>query len=283
MRVPDEVLQCVCFICVKSGDVYRYGGTGFFVSVPSEMYPKARYVYLITAKHCIEKAQQYGNLYLRLNKVDGKADMVKVEAKWLYSDREASDVAVLRFPSLRHVFQYKHIAEDMFATEERIEKQGIGVGDDLVITGLFTERYGNQRNIPIVRSGVIAAMPDEPLEDIDTGLEYNAYLAEVRSIGGLSGSPVFVFLGPARSLKGKITISQKIYLLGLVRGHWDIRHRGQPLGFTEDELQAVNMGIAIITPFQDALEIINGEELVRERKQADRQQAKSREPTEDTE
>lgn len=283
MRVPDEVLQCVCFLCVKDGDVYRYGGTGFFVSVPSEMYPKDRYVYLITAKHCIEKAQQYGNLYLRLNKVDGKAGMVKVEGEWLYSDREASDVAVMLFPSLKYIFQYKHIATNMFADKEVIEEQGIGVGDDLVITGLFTERCGNQRNIPIVRSGVIAAMPDEPLEDKDTGLEYNAYLAEVRSIGGLSGSPVFVFLGPARSLKGKITLSQRIYLLGLVRGHWDIRRRGQTLDFTEDELQAVNMGIAIITPFQDALEIINGKELVRERKKMDRQQTKSRAPSKDTE
>ncbi len=150
-----------------------------------------------------------------------------------------------------------------------------------MIAGLFTEHYGNQQNLPIVRSGIIAAMPTEPLEDTTTGLEYYAYLAEVRSIGGLSGSPVFVFLGPARTYQKKVTLSRKVYLLGLVRGHWDIKHHRQPLDFGMDELQEVNMGIATITPFQDALEIINSEELVKARRHFDKEQAKSKAPTKD--
>jgi len=65
-------------------------------------------------------------------------------------------------------------------------------------------------------------------------------------------------------------LSQKIYLLGLVRGHWDIRHKGQPLDFTQDELEAVNMGIAVITPIQEVWKIIGSEELVKERRQLDK-------------
>ena len=283
MRMPDEVLQCVCFLCVKDRGRYHYGGTGFFVSIPSEKYPKDySFVYIVTAKHCIERAKQYGNLYLRLNKVDGKADFFEMKDEWYYSDNESSDAVVLPWPQLSHIFKYKYISRDMFMTDERIKEEGIGVGDEIVITGLFTQRFGNQRNIPIVRSGVISAMPDEPLEDPNSGLEYYAYLAEVRSIGGLSGSPVFLYLGPARVYQKKITLSWKIHLLGLVRGHWDIKDKEQPLDFTHDELQAVNMGIGTITPIQDVAEILDSEELVKIRRQVDKEQSKSKEPTEDT-
>ena len=283
MRVPDEVLECVCFLCVKdqNKNTYQYGGTGFFISVPSEKHSGKVYVYIVTAKHCIEKAKQYGNLYLRLNKLDGNAEMVELKGEWLYSENEASDVAIIPIPSLLHRFQYGSIGRGMFVTNEVIKKEGIGIGDDLVITGLFTRRFGSQRNIPIVRTGIISAMPSEPLEDVDTGLEYHAYLAEVRSIGGLSGSPAFVFLGPARTYQKKIKIGQTVYLIGLVRGHWDVQHRGQPLDFTMDELQAVNMGIAIITPIQDALDIINSKELTQIRRQSDVEISKLRAPTED--
>jgi hypothetical protein len=66
------------------------------------------------------------------------------------------------------------------------------------------QRAGSTRNIPIVRTGVIAAMPaiDEPF--VRKGEEYHAYLAEMRSIGGLSGSPVFVFLDRTRTVDARI-------------------------------------------------------------------------------
>jgi len=282
MRVPDVVLQCVCLLCVKDSGRYYYGGTGFFVSIPSEKYPKSSYVYIVTAKHCIEKAKQYGNLYLRLNKLDGKADFIEIRREWYYPDNESSDAVVLPWPSFRHIFQYKHLVRNMFVTDEIIKEQGIGVGDEIFITGLFTQRSGNQLNIPIVRSGVISAMPDEPLEDPESGSEYYAYLAELRSIGGLSGSPVFVFLGPARAYKGKISMSSKIYLLGLVRGHWDIKDKEQPLDFTHDELKVVNMGIGVITPIQDVAKILDSKELVKARRKIDKEQSESKATTEDT-
>ena len=49
MRLKDTVTsRCVCFPCVQSGDRYVYGGTGSFVSVPSEKFGKeVRYGYLV--------------------------------------------------------------------------------------------------------------------------------------------------------------------------------------------------------------------------------------------
>src|SRR5215204_2658959 len=75
VRIPDTLLKCVCFLCVEGRDSqgvrWRYGGTGFFLVVMSDVIPDQGSVYLVTAKHCVERAQQYGALYLRLNTVDG--------------------------------------------------------------------------------------------------------------------------------------------------------------------------------------------------------------------
>jgi hypothetical protein len=62
---------------------------------------------------------------------------------------------------------------------------------------------------------------DEPIQDEASGLYYKAYLAELRSVGGLSGSPVFAMLGSGRlseeELDGKL---YKGFLIGLIRGHY---------------------------------------------------------------
>ena len=62
-----------------------------------------------------------------------------------------------------------------FATQEIIDARGIGPGDDLVVMGLFASHVGRRRNLPIVRTGNIASMPQEPLVDPNTGQSYDAY------------------------------------------------------------------------------------------------------------
>ena len=287
MRIPDDILKCVCFLCVRTMDrgreVFKFGGTGFFISVPSEERPdETNYIYLITAKHNVEKSQPLGELFLRMNTTDGGARFVEVNIDWHYSDNEASDVAVMAWAPPSE-FQYRHLHVDMSATNDVLKEHGIGIGDELSIAGLFSQRHGAQRNLPIVRTGIIAGMPDEPLIDDESGLEYHAYLAEVRSIGGLSGSPVFVVLEPGRALAGKIDLSRKIFLLGLIRGHWDYRYRDAPVDFAREELDAVNMGIAIVTPIQDALAIINSDDLVKARRAEDKQLLKEEAATKDAE
>ncbi len=76
----------------------------------------------------------------------------------------------------------------LFATDEIIKDQNIGLGDEVFITGLFGYVAGSQKNIPIVRVGNIAMMPDEKVPTEGEPME--AYLIEARSMGGLSGSPV---------------------------------------------------------------------------------------------
>jgi hypothetical protein len=213
-----------------------------------------------------------------MNKRDGSFDFMEVNSDWLYSENEGSDVAVAEF-SPPDEFEVAAIPFKMFATNDVVQRLSIGIGDEIFITGLFSERYGTHRNIPIVRSGIIAAMPDEPLQDLNTGYEYDAYLAEVRSIGGLSGSPVIVikntFLEGERQRTENLGIPllppKRMFLLGVIRGHWDYKSPDTSLDYIGNELNTVNMGIAIVTPIQDAADILNGEELVRRRRKAEKE------------
>lgn len=281
MRVPDDILHCVAFLCVKGREQYRYGGTGFFLAVDSES-RAGFYSYFITAKHCVERAQQqYDKLYLRLNRRGERAELVEAATGWVFS--EDADVAVLPFAPDPGIFEHIALSLEFAATDEVLRQYQIGIGDELIISGLFVHRHGRQRNVPILRSGIIASMPDEPLIDARTGEEYRAYLAEVRSIGGLSGSPVFAFLDPGRVMPGKgVVLSRRVYLLGLVRGHWDLETRGGPVEFTAEERTDVNTGMAIVTPIQDVLAIITGEEFVKGRREQDRERLKGIAPKEDS-
>ncbi|MDP9205829.1 MAG: hypothetical protein M3P12_10290 [Gemmatimonadota bacterium] len=92
-----------------------------------------------------------------------------------------------------------------------------------------------------------------------------AYLVELHSIGGLSGSPAFLYLGGVRRhfpYGGELTLTQyagAIYLLGLVHGHWDLGVQ-EELDTVQDALdrdERINMGIAIVVPIARVLEILD--------------------------
>jgi hypothetical protein len=287
MRVSDELLDSVIFLGTESSSgKVTLRGTACLISVPSERVPNGSFTYLVTARHNIRKAEASPDpLVLRVNMKDGNAETVIIEGlRWFFPDNDASDIAVSSVVGdiVDHI-SYRRIPDRMFATQEAIEKHAIGVGDPLICTGLFVHHYGRKRNIPIIRSGNIAAMPDEPLTDPDSGLDYHAYLAEIRSIGGLSGSPVFVELGVGRQVEESVNLSRiDRFMLGVVRGHWNKDEFDSAADFASDEQEELNSGIAIVTPITDALEILNGEELMKERKDADDAYLKAHAPTEDS-
>jgi hypothetical protein len=287
-RVPDQLLDCVCFLCTRDASgAIRVGGTAFFVSVPAVEVPGAQFVYLVTAAHCITSANESGDtLGLRLNMRDGGTTFADVsQLGWTSPDSDGPDVAVSSpLPSdlSSRGLDYKSVPHAMFLTEEIITEKDIGVGDELLVTGLFFHRIGRERNHPIVRSGIIAAMPSEPLTDENSGLEYHAYLAEVRSIGGLSGSPVFVRLGPGRTAGGITNLGgPTYYLLGLIRGHWK-RGLYHAADFGTSEFESMNTGIALVTPLTDALTVLESEAFVKHRKQEEREFQKQSTPTKDS-
>jgi len=100
------------------------------------------------------------------------------------------------------------------------------------------------------------------------------YLMEVRSMGGLSGSPVFVrqpvSYGPAEVADHAdwiYGVGGRYFLLGMARSRWD-KKESEMNSFSpqHDPKRGVNMGIGIITPAYKILEALNHPEFVKGRK-----------------
>ena len=288
MRIPDDFKNSVCFLCVETGkdspNAYHYLGTAFFVRIPVNVPSPlgigvVSFVYLVTARHCVERSAHYGPLKARLNRRNGTSIIVGLPDRWTFHDNDVSDIAVLRIglPRLSGASEaQQQVVEDVdfralppatFATAEVVQREEIGIGDELFIVGLFTGRHGDSRNIPIIRTGVIASMPEEPLVD-PGGRTFNAHLVEIRSIGGLSGSPVFVYLPQTRQTQNDrcaSTAAPRFLLLGMIRGHWDLHGKGS-VDYAIDEDGKINTGIAVVTPFQEIWEVLMNDEYQKQRK-----------------
>ena len=122
-----------------------------------------------------------------------------------------------------------------------IQKANIGIGDDLIFPGLFVRRPGKLNNIPILRMGTIASMSQESVYRQEFGW-MPVYLVEARSIGGHSGSPVYVRLAGNRTPDGV----PRVYLFGLIHGHVD-----------DEESGKINSGIAVVVPAQRIRELLD--------------------------
>lgn len=284
MHVEKTILKCICFLGLEDAtETVDYGGTGFFVVVKSEMVPERVHAYLVTARHCVEEAEESVKEFcLRVNTKDGKSLTVSLQgASWFFLDEpereKNTDVAILPFPRDSR-FEMGVVPERMFALEEALEAAGeeLTMGTDLLITGLFREHGGRTRNLPVVRTGMLSAFPDpeEPLTDMH-GRTYEAYLAEIHSIGGLSGSPVFaafnqiVMEHPPRS-DSRFEIRPKLFLLGLIREHWTLTKRIESDQYLRTA-DALNMGMAAVTPVSCLSELLYQEDVVESRRKADRE------------
>jgi hypothetical protein len=252
----------------EGGSRLRFGGTAFIVGVLMD--GNIGLAHLVTARHVVE-AIEPGETVITMNAKDGMSLSLRTGSqKWFYhpTEKDTVDVAVMPFGSARfNEYDIEWIPEGMFATDQRIADFQIGLGDELFIIGLFTRFFGRTKLTPIVRTGNIAMMPEDKVAVENFG-DMEAYLAEGRSIGGLSGSPAFVrntVKTPMHTAGGKLTAISGLgdsHLLGLVHGHWRI----QP-PFTTSQAEAVNMGVSIIVPAKKILETLYNPELVALRKE----------------
>lgn len=171
-----------------------------------------------------------------------------------------------------HDYDMEYIPDVMFVTDEKIKQCDLGIGDEITVVGLFTRFNGSARHVPIVRTGNVAMMPSERIP-VGADKEMEVYLAEGRSIGGLSGSPVFVRetlnmdVHDGKGGTKKFAGEGQIHFLGLMRGHWETETL--PANFQREQIEAVNMGISIVVPAQKIWEVLHHPELVAMRKEFD--------------
>jgi hypothetical protein len=80
-------------------------------------------------------------------------------------------------------------------TEIDLSEYDVGPGDDVFFVDRYVNHEGQQRNLPTVRLGIISMLPYEKVEH-SRGTLVDSFLVEARSLGGYSGSPVFLFIRP---------------------------------------------------------------------------------------
>jgi len=267
LRVPDLLLNSIGFVAEVLGPDLSVESldpiaTAFVVSVPSEGIPSARYFYAVTATHVFKTPG--ARTVIIVNKKGGGVTTLTLFPRWFRHPDKNVDVAVtpIAFDPTAEVSGFD--AEDFF--DETRNSENVGPGDEVFFPGLFTPAPGIERIIPMVRHGNVAMIPRQ---QIQTGDGYtDLYLVEARSIGGLSGSPVFVretvVLPVARHDETKAMMHGlgKFKLLGLIQGHWDVdESKINQAHVSHDPKRGVNMGIAKVVPSKKILETINAPEI----------------------
>jgi hypothetical protein len=277
MRVADDVRKAVVYIGLRSGSNFVPYGTGFVVASRLD---GIKYQTIVTAKHVIDRMGSVDVIYVRVNNRTGVAEELPLDpGHWLPHPDPNIDLIVCPTMIPTDQFDIQHIPlEERQLTPEIIVEHDFGVGDDVFIAGMFISVPGEMKNIPIVRYGIIAAMPDEKIR---TEYGYHlAYLIEVRSTGGLSGSPAFLHVAPWRTIDGQPRPSLGLtqYTLGVVLGHHTLTtaeddveivsadERAELERQRQANLLPLNTGIAVVLPFFYVREAVNQDALVAARR-----------------
>ena len=192
-RIPNTVLDCAIYLygseaAARAGE--SAGGSGFLVGLESTKHKGMWWIYAVTNSHVIK----HGNPVIRFNKREaGRGYETQVldlsPDRWIHHP-EGDDLAICPVDvfSKRIKFQFLDV-RNHFVMRNEMPFHNLGPGSDVYMVGRLIY-MGIERNLPIVHTGVIAMMPLEPLES--DGFLQESFIIECRSIGGFSGSPVFV-------------------------------------------------------------------------------------------
>ena len=268
VRVNELVRKSIVFLGILDarGEFAPYG-TAFIVGWPADE-PQLFHHYLVTAKHVVDDMIATKRpLVCRVNAKDGTAKLGAIESEhWFTHPQDRNcDIAVAGFICSFDTFDWRSTALPTgVLTKEYIEKNYVGCGDEVFTAGLLVSHFGRNKNVPIIRTGTIAAMPDDPV-DLGTKLGVQeVYLIESRSIGGLSGSPVFLHTPPFRIIDDKVASMdghQTEYIMGVNIGLFETSAHSDKLRTEEADrrehfLEAMSAGIAVVVPIQKAIDII---------------------------
>lgn len=290
MRIKSIFLKSVVFIgyTVTEDDEERFcpEGTAFLVSI-HELGQK--FDHLVTAAHVIEAIKKKGKqVEIRVNQIGGNlAAFGQCDPNlWLPHADSTVDVAVTPVSVVKLSVNTDTLAvvpiplDKWVLTDELAEKADLMTGAPIATVGLFFDHPGHTHNLPVARQGTIALMrdPDNPVHT-DRGY-MDAYLAEVRSLDGLSGAPVFLMIEPfwvgeGRQLKSAVGQDlQNGYLLGMMHGHYELPPKGERETNKNDP--DGHAGIGVVTPVDKILETINRTELKEARRLILEEQKKRR-------
>jgi hypothetical protein len=246
MEIAERARKCVVFIGWKDAlsGVFTPIGTGFLAVKQTG---DIKFQHIVTARHVLDMIAS-DDVFVRINDNDGGSELAATKKRHWYTHATTEpyiDVAVCPMMLAQHHFDIVHVDFDLDVFGLKGERP-LEVGDNVFVTGLFTSHHGEAHNIPIVRFGNIAATVDEPV--LTEYGDMHGYLAELKSLGGLSGSPVFVYRpGPS------------IALIGLMHGHFLVENPEDAISVSGKDKPTgqINTGIGLVVPADMILDIVN--------------------------
>lgn len=277
MPIDHRILTCTAFIGAPGADGgFELDGSGFFAYLGNEN-PA---VYFLTAQHVLNPDWKDagapwpldGHSFIRINRTRNRPpEMLKTNrADWLYpKERHELDLCAYRIENAVRDFHENLDAGILNAAtlsldyvQSRTPKYTMMLGDSVFIVGAFSGYMGELRNVPIVRQGHIAAIVNG---SSDSQREQpSQYLVETRSLGGISGSPIFfdpssrhgrsgMGWGPARTIDaaGEASPETTIFpyrLIGMILSTWDMRDAYSNADF--------NTGISVALPIAKIVDFL---------------------------
>lgn len=290
----DFMRKCVVYVEVTGAGnpAPVTTGTAFIVLLPDARFGENKaFEYLVTNRHVAQPGIELGHPHDAVQ-VLIKSNLASPQAgkraiierlplggitRWYFPQDDSVDLAVVPVTIDTNRYDLVPISTTTFATEEPMHDLAIGPGDSVFFTGLFTSVPGQERVQPIVRQGILAMMPDEP---IVTTLNKpgRLYLADAHAFHGNSGSPIFVDTGghsaaPVTTPIYTIPIYMMVryLLLGVVSGYYPEKE-----GYIVPAATVLtgevkdNSGIATVVPADELLKLLDSPDLKALRDQAAR-------------
>ena len=257
VQFSSEFVKATVFVGIEANGNFVPAGTGFLVAIPCG---KHHFSFVATADHVV-KMVAGDNVWVRLNRNDGGCSTVKLAKNNGVFDYQ-NDIALL--PAIIDVSIFDQKLIQLHRSDYEKGKKEIwdpDVGDEVATVGLYSTHHGQSKNLPVVRIGHIALMPGE---EVYSHRGYvRAYLIEIKSIAGLSGSPVYVNIPPVKNENGNLMFnhSSTALPLGMLTGYHIVtstedqiavpQHQGDPVGADErDSLDQRNTGFAVVVPWE---------------------------------
>lgn len=267
MRVSKQLPNCVVFIGVLADSgAFTPVGTG---SLVVKRYRERNFfAFIMTATHVVEDLTpaSRSRLAYRINRKGLPAETIRLDAQARF-DHPTRAVDMSLFPIWIDPAGYDinamEIGRDIIE-RDRSTMEGVQLGDPVAAIGLYTSHRGQTSNIQLVRSGNIASVVSEP---VFTGRGFvEAYLVDLRTIAGLSGSPVFqlqpVSLSPEGSNGSLVGM-----LVGyhLVEGKYDqivvpVEQRTASAESHDLAFDERITGFGVVIPIERAVEIVESQE-----------------------
>jgi hypothetical protein len=268
VRVNEKIRKSVVFVGYESSRGFVPYGTGFFCTLPDPNDSGFCWDFIATAQHVLNKIPNK-DVSIRVNRHDGDCRIIKCEYD-IFLSRPEVDIALMPFALGTDVYDFLCLPLNREEAKKTFGFWEPGIGDEVCISGLYTSHYGATKNVPIIRVGHLAAMPDE-LVQTDIGY-VEGFLIEVHSIAGLSGSPVFVTpptLYWDEAKKQTMQLQENAHVpIGMLLGHHVIETKGDEI-FVPGFQSAVageppppnqkNTGIGVVVPMERFYEMVESE------------------------